>query len=91
MSEELKSVFLTQEVIEARVRAEIGQDSARLDWLENKVLQIEDVTVSSHMDVEGNTAFTLSVGIEGTVHRSLRAAIDAVRQASGDGKNHDKD
>lgn len=61
-------------------------DSDRLDWLESKALQIEDVTVSSYMDVEGNTAFSLSIETEGTDHKSLRAAIDAVRQASDNGQ-----
>ena len=66
---------------EQRVRAEIGRDSERLDWLETAAVQAEDLSIHCLMNTAGETSF----GVCGTgdYEETLREAIDAAREAHG--------
>ncbi len=63
---------------EQRVRAEIGRDSERLDWLEKTSVNVEDLNIHCLMNTAGETSF----GICGTgnYEETLRQAIDAARE-----------
>lgn len=60
---------------EERVRAEIGRDSERLDWLQQHAAHVEDVSIHCTMTLEGDTSFSLGGGYA----YNLREAIDAAR------------
>ncbi|CEF41083.1 hypothetical protein predicted by Glimmer/Critica [Acetobacter senegalensis] len=64
---------------EQRVRAQIGRDSERLDWLEKtRFVTLEDAIIGWRISFIGERFFSM----KGTV----RKAIDAARALSGSGE-----
>lgn len=63
---------------EERVRAEIGRDSERLDWLEKTSVNVEDLNIHCLMNTDGRTSF--GVCGTGNYEETLRHAIDEARE-----------
>ncbi|OUJ13846.1 hypothetical protein [Acetobacter okinawensis] len=58
---------------EQRVRAEIGRDSERLDWLDKtRFVTLEDAIIGWRISVIGNRLFSM----KGTVRQAIDAARD---------------
>ncbi|MBO1325384.1 hypothetical protein K2X14_11405 [Acetobacter sp. TBRC 12305] len=72
-----KYILEAERRAEQRVRAEIGRDSERLDWLDKtRFVTLEDAIIGWRISVIGNRLFSM----KGTV----RQAIDAARELDND-------